>query len=172
MDYNASERQGRFTLRALLWFILLCETALALLPVFLMGAPGPLPCLLALLPLLSTAVVLWAVFRGSWPGLAVFFLGTFNLVISVTDYLGPGGPQMLGELISGPMGSFFTASFFFTVVSLLLRLFTVYNLFRSDTVSRYFDTRRYRRRRKDLIWEIALFAAAVLIRFLPYLFLF
>lgn len=176
MDYNTSERQGRFTLRSLLWFIALSETMRALLPVFLdKSAALPAAAAFALLPLLPAAVALWAVYRGSWPGLVVFFLTTFNLLISVTDYLAPGGPRLLGELLSGPMGAYFTAWLFFSVLALILRLVTVYNVFRGDTVSRYFELRRYRRHRKDLILEIVLFAlavvAAVLVQLLPLLFL-
>lgn len=175
MDYNASEQQGRFMLRSLLWFIMLCETLRALLPVFLDKSTALPVAAFALLPLLPTAVVLWAVYRGSWPGLVVFFIATFNLLISVTDYLAPGGPQLMGELMSGPLGGYFTAWFFFSVLTLILRLVTVYHIFRGDTVNRYFELRRCRRRRKDLILEIVLFilavAVPVLAQVLPFLFL-
>lgn len=171
MDYSSSEQQGRFLLRALLWFILLTEAARGLVPAALVGFPIP-TVLFALLGLLPLAVVLWAIYRGSFPGMVVFFLSAFQLFISVTDFLGPGGPQLLGEIFSGPYRAFSMAGFLFSVVSLVLRLAAAYNvMFRGGTVGRYFDRRRYSRRRKDLVLEIALFVLALLASFLPALLL-
>ena len=87
MDYSATERSGRFYLRSLLCVIFILMAVQTLLPYRgMLSLPRSLPfILLTALTLLPSAVVFWAFFRGSWPGLVVFVLGTFQFIERVTD---------------------------------------------------------------------------------------
>lgn len=152
MNYGVDERNGRFLLRALLWGLILCEgasTAVSYLPI-----PSPFNpyLLLAFAPLLASAVVFWALYRGSVPGLVLFFIGTvFGSIVEVTDDFFYGGTAAL----SSP-------SSLLGLGAMLLRLTVILCVFRSDTVGRYLDLRRRYRRRRDLILEIVLFAVVLL----------
>ena len=110
-------------------------------PVLLLAAAGLLP----------TAVVLWGLLRGSWPALAVFCIGAVRGVGDLVGLLQFGGVSALDRATA------------LTLVVLLSRITVLLALFRQDDVSRYWERRRLRRRRGDLVLEAVLFLSALVL---------
>ena len=73
-------QKGRFLLRALLWLIFVAQFAQTLIPIIRTGGLEPLAFLSALASLLPSAVVLWALHRGSRAALVVFCLIGFEQI--------------------------------------------------------------------------------------------
>lgn len=101
--------------------------------------------------LLPTAVVLWGLLRGSWPALAVFCIGAVRGVGDLVGLLQFGGVSALDRATA------------LTLVVLLSRITVLLALFRQDDVSRYWERRRLRRRRGDLVLEAVLFLSALVL---------
>lgn len=147
MSYGVDEEKGRTLLRALLCLIFVCEVA-ALVATY--GAPlGKDIWVYLIIQLLPMAIVLWALHRGSWPGLVVFMAGTLYSIAGVTGMLA-GGFASLSEL-----------SLLVDFVGMLLRLTVVFCIFRSFTVGRYLQYRRSFRRIRDNVIEVGLFMVSI-----------
>lgn len=127
-NYDAREERGRFLLRALLCLIFICAVAGQVLYYEDFTRETGLYMAAAVLP---TAVALWALHRGSWPGLVVFFIGSFNAIANVTGALAEGGRAAMGgpDMVVG-------------FIDLLLRLTVVFCALRSTSVSQYLLCRR------------------------------
>lgn len=149
-NYDAREERGRFLLRALLCLIFICAVAGQVLYYEDFTRETGLYMAAAVLP---TAVALWALHRGSWPGLVVFFIGSFNAIANVTGALAEGGRAAMGspDMVVG-------------FIDLLLRLTVVFCALRSTSVSQYLLCRRSFRRRRDDVLEIGLFVVALLLQ--------
>lgn len=147
MSYGVDEEKGRTLLRALLCLIFICETAA--LVVRYETPLGKDIWVYLIIQLLPTAIVLWALHRGSWPGLVALFAGTFSAISYVTGALATGADS-LSEL---PLLVAF--------VGMLLRITVVFCIFRSFSVGRYLQYRRSFRRTRDHVIEIGLFVAAL-----------
>lgn len=144
MNYTAAERNGRFYLRALLCITYILMAVQTLLPYRgMLSLPRSLPfILLTVLTLLPTAVVFWAFFRGSWPGLVVFVVGTFQFMDRVTDIFYFRDVELMGspDALVG-------------LVCMLLRLTVFLMTLRWDGAVRYLDRRREVRLPQDHILE-------------------
>lgn len=146
MSYGVDEEKGRTLLRALLCLIFVCEVA-ALVPGYQpLTREGLLYIILTAAP---TAVILWALHRGSWPGLVGFCAGTLYAIADVTGAL-TGGFASLAEL-----------SLLVEFVGMLARLTAMFCIFRSFTVGRYLQYRRSLRHTRDNVIEIGLFIVAL-----------
>ena len=145
MKDHPEEKRGRRWLAALLLLNLLLTALERTLPVWPYRS-GPV-LLLTAAGLLPTAVVL----RGSWPTLAVFCIGAVRGVGDLVGLLQFGGVSALDRATA------------LTLVVLLSRITVLLALFRQDDVSRYWERRRLRRRRGDLVLEAVLFLSALVL---------
>ncbi len=143
MQRDTTEEQGRFLLRALLWLVFICAVAGQVLYYGALNRDTALYIATALVP---TAVALWALHRGSWPGLVLFFIASFHTVANVTGALSEGGREAMGS-----------PAIVVEFISLLLRLTVVFCVLRPSLVSQYLLYRRTFRRRRDDVIEIGLF---------------
>lgn len=145
MSYGVDEEKGRTLLRALLCLIFVCEVA-ALVPGYQpLTKEGLIYIGLTATP---TAVILWALHRGSWPGLVGFMAGTLYAIADVTGAL-TGGAAVLAE-----------PALLVQFAGMLARLTAMFCIFRSFTVGQYLQYRRSLRRTRDNVIEIGLFVVA------------
>ena len=149
MKDHPEEKRGRRWLAALLLLNLLLTALERTMPVWPYRS-GPV-LLLTAAGLLPTAVVLWGLLRGSWPALAVFCIGAVRGVGDLVGLLQFGGVSALDRATA------------LTLVVLLSRITVLLALFRQDDVSRYWERRRLRRRRGDLVLEAVLFLSALVL---------
>ena len=149
MKDHPEEKRGLRWLAALLLLNLLLTALERTLPVWPYRS-GPV-LLLTAAGLLPTAVVLWGLLRGSWPTLAVFCIGAVRGVGDLVGLLQFGGVSALDRATA------------LTLVVLLSRITVLLALFRQDDVSRYWERRRLRRRRGDLVLEAVLFLSALVL---------
>lgn len=164
MNYNESELRGRRLMLLLLGLNLLLQVLprVSALRFTLSGAfPSgalPLTCLSLAAGVLPTAVELWAIYRGSWPGLAL-------LCISVVT----GAGDMVGLFQFGGAAATNSAAMLSLIV-LLGRGILLAAIFRHYEVNCWWNLQRLRRKRWYLALEIALFVLALLVNlFLGYL---
>lgn len=162
MDYKREQNRGRGLLLALLGLVLLLNLLTNVFtPVFLWRQlQQPLNARFfgitlaaAVLNLLPTAAVLWAIYRGSWPGLAL-------LCISVIQ--GVGG--LIGALQFGGAAAL-NSNTALSAVILLARVTLLLAIFRHEDVSRYWSLQQVGRTRKDLVIEIAVLVLALLLNY-------
>ena len=154
MDYSATERSGRFYLRSLLCVIFILMAVQTLLPYRgMLSLPRSLPfILLTALTLLPSAVVFWAFCRGSWPGLVVFVLGTFQFIERVTDLFYVRDVEL--------MASPYTLV---GVLCMLLRLTVFFMALRGDGTARYLERRREVRLTRDHFIEGGVFLLSFIV---------
>lgn len=153
MDFDADERRGRALLLGLLGLNLLLrvlgdgvslQATLQISPQ--LATRMALALLIGLLPL---AVELWAIFRGSWPGLALLCITVVRGVGNLVGVFQFGGVRALSSQTA------------LSLVRLLAQGTLLLAIFQHDQTSRYWRTRQLRRRRRDLVLEIVLFVAAL-----------
>lgn len=153
MDYDADERRGRALLLALLGLNLLLkvvEEGYTLWRILeISPALGPYLVIRPVVGLLPLAVVLWAIFRGSWPGLALLCITVVSGVGNLIGVFQFGGAQALNSQTA------------LSLVQLLAQGTLLLAIFQHDQVSRYWRGRQLRRRRRDLVLEIVLFVASL-----------
>lgn len=145
MSYGVDEEKGRTLLRSLLCLIFVCAVAAQVPGYQPLTQEGLIYIALTAAP---TAVILWALHRGSWPGLVGFCAGTLYAIADVTGALA-GGAESLSEL-----------ALLVEFVGMLARLTTMFCIFRSPTVGQYLQYRRSLRRTRDNVIEIGLFVVA------------
>ena len=151
-------QKGRFLLRALLWLIFVAQFAQALIPIIRTGGLEPLAFLSALASLLPSAVVLWALHRGSRAALVVFCLISFEQIAAFSNWILPWYQEAMT-----PVDSLGYASLAFSAADVTLRVIVLYQMFSGSYVPVWLECRRDIRRRKDLALELALFGASVLL---------
>ena len=158
MYQDIRAQKGRFLLRALLWLIFVAQFAQALIP-FIRNGGGlaPLALLSALVSLLPSAVVLWALHRGNRAALVVFCLIGFEQIAAFSYWILPWYQEAMA-----PADSLDSASLVLSVIDLVLRLTVLYQMFSGSTVPVWLESRRDMRRRKDLVLELVLFGVSVL----------
>ena len=151
-------QKGRFLLRALLWLIFVAQFAQTLIPIIPTGGLEPLAFLSALASLLPSAVVLWALHRGSRAALVVFCLIGFEQIAAFSNWILPWYQEAMT-----PVDSLGYASLAFSAADVTLRVIVLYQMFSGSYVPVWLECRRDMRRRKDLALELALFGASVLL---------
>ncbi len=150
MDGEYERRRGRRLLLALLGLNLYLKGILAALPGW-GQLPGDTLFLSVLFQILPGAVVLWGLYRASWPALAVFCIG---VVTGVGNLVGVLQFNSTAAINSGTG---------LLAVELLAQVTVLLAIFRHEGVSRYWEWRHARRGRWALAPELILFAAAVLV---------
>ena len=154
MDYTATERNGRFYLRALLCVTFILMAVQTLLPYRgTLSLPRSLPLiLLTVLTQLPSAVVFWALLRGSWPGLVVFVIGTFQFMDGVSDLFYSRDLEVMGSpyALAG-------------LACMLLRLTVFLMALRWDGAVRYLDRRREARLTQDHFIEGGIFLLSFIV---------
>lgn len=155
--YSAAEAAGQVKLI----IILIITLVIMALPVFLPVFEGQPPQLLlySLPSMLPMLVVLWGLWRGSRPALAVFVISTVMHLGDIIGVFQYGGAEAL------------TRENAISLIQLFLKLTTVLFIFRHDEVVDYWAARMARRRRADLILEIVIFVVSLVISVLPLLLL-
>ena len=162
MDYKRERRRGRGLLLALLGLVLLLDLLAGIFTPVLLWRQLQQPLTsaflgftltAAFLDLLPTAVILWAIYRGSWPGLAL-------MCISVIQSVG----GLIGTLQFGGTGAL-NSNTALSAVLLLARVTLLLALFRHDDVSRYWSLQQAGRQRRDLAVEIIVFVLALLLSY-------
>lgn len=117
-----------------------------------------LPALEALMSLLPLAAVLWAVGRGSFPGLVLLAISALTQLDSLFLMIGASTVSGLAGLAGLASG-----------VALLGRLAAVAAFYTDNPTSLYLDWRRSEREQRDLAVEVAVFLAALFLSVLPQL---
>ena len=121
------------------------------------GGLEPLAFLSALASLLPSAVVLWALHRGSRAALVVFCLIGFEQIAAFSNWILPWYQEAMT-----PVDSLGYASLAFSAADVTLRVIVLYQMFSGSYVPVWLECRRDMRRRKDLVLELVLFALSVL----------
>ena len=159
MYQDIRAQKGRFLLRALLWLIFVSQFAQALIPLIRAGGGlTPLAVLSALASLLPSAVVLWALFRGSRAALVVFCLIGFEQIAAFSNWILPWYQEAMA-----PVDALGSASLALSAADVVLRVIVLCQMFSGSAVPVWLECRRDMRRRKDLVLELALFGASVLL---------
>lgn len=153
MSYDTDERRGRRLLLALLALNLLLRAIAAFAGDW--GYLTPLLVLLGAARLLPALVVLWGLYRGSWPALAVF------CIQAVT-----GVGQLVGTLQFSGVSALNTDTALLGIL-LLAQATLLLAVFRHEEAALYWNARRARRRTRDLVLEIVLFLASGLLQYVP-----
>lgn len=141
MNRKNTYDQGRFFLRVLFWLILLAS--------FAAGCAQYMPFTLSALPwiikdLLPKAVILWAVCRGSFPGLVLLVVSLFSEIDTFSDLMQYGVVGMV------------TPAAILSTAQVLLTLLLVGACVTNSSASAYLSSRRELRTQQDLILEIVL----------------
>ena len=159
MYQDIRAQKGRFLLRALLWLIFVAQFAQALIP-FIRAGGGlePLTLLSALATLLPSAVVLWALYRGSRAALVVFCLIGLEQIAAFSYWILPRYQEAMA-----PVDTLGSASLALSAADVVLRVIVLCQMFSGSAVPVWLECRRDMRRRKDLVLELALFGASVLL---------
>ena len=152
MNYNEAGKRGRRLLLALLALNLLLALAGPAYSLIVYGAAQIGVVLAGLLVLqLPFLVILWSIWRGSWPGLAL---------VCVSVVVGVG--ELVGALQFGGMAAM-NSALMLQAVTLLARGTLLLAVFQHYEVGCWWSVCQARRRRRDLIIEIVLFVLAVLV---------
>lgn len=152
MNYNESELRGRRLLLLLLGLNLLVR-ALSYGNAFrvLGSLPGQTAALAGLslaAGLLPTAVVLWAIYRGSWPGLALLCISVVTGVINMVGLFQFGGAAAINH------------NTLMALMLLLSRGILLAAIFQHYEVSSWWNLQRLRRKNWYLVLEIVLYVLA------------
>lgn len=152
MHYSEEEKRGRRLLLALLGLNLLLALAGPAYSLLVYGAAQIGTVLAGLLVLqLPFLVILWSIWRGSWPGLAL---------VCISVVVGVG--ELVGVLQFGGMAAM-NSAVMLQMVTLLARGTLLLAVFQHYEVGCWWSVCQARRRRRDLVIEVVLFILAVLV---------